>query len=320
MKSLLLVFITILIIAVTMFIDLKPDSETVTGKYYTLVIHGGAGTINKDLPDSLKQIYFSTMTEALNIGKEILEAGGSALDAVERVVIYLENHPQYNAGRGAVLTSDGTFELDASIMDGSNLSSGAVACVKTVKNPISLARLVMEKTEHVLFAGSGADELAKQFAVEIVDQDYYKDERRMKQFENMKKGTVGAVALDMNGNIAAATSTGGRMGKTPGRVGDSPIIGAGNYANNKTCGVSGTGVGELFIKYQIAFNISALMEYKNFSLADAVNEILHKQLEPNTGGIIAIDKNGNHVIDFNTSGMPSGVANSDGLFEIKIWK
>ncbi len=319
MKSLFFVIVTVLIIAVTFFVDLKPKPEPVNGKY-TLVIHGGAGSIGKDLPDSVKKAYISSMTEALSIGKSILEAGGSAIDAVEKVVMFLEDHPQYNAGKGAVLTSAGTFELDASIMDGSNLSSGAVACVKTIKNPISLARLVMDKTEHIFFAGEAADELGKTLGVELVDQDYFKDERRMKQFENMKKGTVGAVALDMNGNIAAATSTGGRMGKMPGRVGDSPIIGAGNYANNKTCGVSGTGIGELFIKHQIAFNISALMEYKNYSLDYAVSEILHKQLEPNTGGLIAVDKNGNHVIDFNTSGMPSGVANSDGLFEIKIWK
>ena len=290
---------------------------------YTIVIHGGAGYIDPDIEESIKESYLNSLTKALNIGKKILEEGGSSLDAVEQVIKYFEDDSLFNAGKGAVLTSEGTVELDASIMDGRDLSTGAVAGVKTIKNPISLARLVMEKTPHVLFAGEGADKLGEQLGVEIVQQEYFRVEKRYQQWK-MKmlekvKGTVGCVALDKSGNIAAGTSTGGLTGKMPGRVGDSPLVNAGTYANNKTCGVSGTGTGELFIKHTIAFNVSALMEYKGMTLEQAANEVVFNFLPEGAGGIIAVDKDGNFAFPFNTPSMLRGVAASNGIFEVKIW-
>lgn len=300
----------------------KTFSQQPNGKY-TIVIHGGAGSINPNIDEAEKQAYLNSLTTALNIGKKILEKGGSSLDAVEQVIRCLEDDSLFNAGRGAVFTSSGTVELDASIMDGRDLSSGAVAGVTIIKNPISLARLVMEKTEHVLFAGKGADELGKQLGVEIVEPKYFFVQKRYEDLKKMLekiKGTVGCVVIDQFGNIAAGTSTGGRTGKMPGRVGDSPLINAGTYANNKTCGVSATGIGELFIKNTAAFNISALMEYKGFSLEEAVDEMIFKRLPEDSGGIIAVDKNYNYTFKFNTSSMLRAAATSDGIFEVKIWK
>jgi len=293
---------------------------------YTIVLHGGAGTISKSLPDSVKEVYIKSLKAALQLGKNILENGGTSLDAVESVVKYLENDEKFNAGKGAVFTSEGTHELDASIMDGRNLSSGAVTVVKHVKNPIVLARAVMEKTPHILFAGEGADKLAEKFHLETVPNSYFDTEKRYDQWQKYKKehgeehGTVGCVALDEYGNLAAATSTGGLTNKMPGRVGDSPLINAGTYANNKTCAVSCTGTGELFIKNTVAFNVSALMEYKNYSLEEAADEMINKRLKSGDGGLIAVDKDGNYATPFNTEGMFRGVANSSGLFEVKIWE
>jgi L-asparaginase / beta-aspartyl-peptidase len=291
---------------------------------YTIVVHGGAGYIDPNIEESLKDAYLNSLTEALNIGKKILEQGGSSLDAVAQVVKFLEDDSLFNAARGAVLTSEGKAELDASIMDGKDLSSGAVASVKTIKNPILLARLVMENTPHVLFAGEGADKLGKEFGVEIVPPEYFITEKRhqqwQKKMQEKMKGTVGCVALDKYGNIAAATSTGGLTGKMPGRVGDSPLINAGTYANNKTCGVSGTGTGELFINHTIAFNVSALMEYQGMTLNQAANKVVFDYLPAGGGGIIAVDKDGNYETPFNTSSMLRGAATSEGIFEVKIWK
>ena len=291
---------------------------------YAIVIHGGAGYISPDISQEVKDTYFNTLKEALQIGKDILESGGTSLDAVEQVIRFFEDDTLFNAGKGAVFTSEGTHELDASIMSGINLSTGAVAGVKIIKNPISLSRLVMEKTPHVLFAGEGADELGKKFEVEIVDNHYFDVERRYQQWKMIHqkdiKGTVGCVAIDENGNIAAGTSTGGLTDKWVGRVGDSPLINAGTYANNKTCGVSGTGQGELFIRHTVAFNISALMEYKGLSLEEAAEEIVFNRLPEGSGGIIAVDKDGNYAMVFNTSSMLRGVATSDGVFEVAIWK
>lgn len=292
---------------------------------YTIVLHGGAGTISKSLPDSIKEGYIKSLKSALQTGKNILEKGGTSLDAVESVVKYFEDDEKFNAGKGAVYTSDGTHELDASIMDGRDLSSGAVTVVKHVKNPIVLARAVMEKTPHILFAGEGADKLAEKFHVETVPNSYFDTEKRYDQWQNYKKehgeehGTVGCVALDEYGNLAAATSTGGLTNKMPGRVGDSPLINAGTYANNKTCAVSCTGIGELFIKNTIAFNVSALMEYKNYSLEEAADEMIYKRLKPGDGGLIAVDKDGNYSMPFNTEGMFRGIANSNGIFDVEIW-
>lgn len=291
---------------------------------YTIVIHGGAGYISPEISTEVKEAYMISLTRALTTGKNILENEGSSLDAVELVIRYFENDSLFNAGKGAVFTSEGTHELDASIMNGFDLSTGAVAGVKTIKNPITLARIVMEKTPHVLFAGEGADKLGKKFGVDIVNNNYFDVERRyqqwkMKQQENAK-GTVGVVAIDKDGNIAAGTSTGGLTDKWPGRVGDSPLINAGTYADNNTCGVSATGQGELFIRNTVAYNISALMKFKNYSLQEAADEMIFNVLPEGSGGIIAVGKDGNYVLVFNTSSMLRGAANSNGIFEVRIWK
>lgn len=292
---------------------------------YTIVIHGGAGYFPQDSPEELKQKYIISLTKALNIGRDILESGGTSIDAVEKVINYLENDILFNAGKGAVFNAEGKHELDASIMQGKDLSSGAVAGVTIIKNPISLARLVMDKTDHVLFAGKGADDLGILFGVEVVPNSYFHDSTKYQKWLNSKlpkqQGeTVGCVALDQYGNISAGTSTGGRQNKMPGRVGDSPLINAGTYANNNTCGVSATGWGELFIKYTVAFNISALMEYKGFTLKQACDELIFKKLPVESGGIIAIDKDGNYEMSFNTNSMMRAVANSKGEFKVEIWK
>ena len=312
-------FISYLIISLTLSIVTNAQDS---GKY-TIVIHGGAGTFDKSFDDSLKAEYMNSLKEALTIGQKILESGGTSMDAVEKAVNFLENDPKFNAGKGAVFTSEGTHELDASIMDGSDLSCGGVAGVKHVKNPISLARLVMEKTKHVLLCGEGADNFGKQLNVEYVENNYFDTPERLEQYEKIKgskHGTVGCVALDIHGNLAAATSTGGTGNKMPGRVGDSPIIGARTYADNNTCAVSCTGEGELFIKNDIAFNLNALMAYKKMSLKEAADELIYKRLNENTGGLISVDKDGNFATPFNTNGMLRGVANSDGLFEVEVWK
>ena len=297
-------------------------SQQPNGKY-TIVVHGGAGAMDPNIDESLKQAYLNSLSSALQIGKEILENEGSSLDAVEQVIRFLEDDSLFNAGRGAVFTSAGTNELDASIMDGRDLSSGAVAGVTIIKNPISLARLVKEKTSHVLFAGKGADELGIQFGVEIVDPSYFFTQARYNELKRKYrnyKGTVGCVAIDQYGNIAAGTSTGGLTGKLPGRVGDSPIINAGTYANNTTCGVSATGTGELFIKNAASYQVSVFMKFKNYSLKQAAKEVIFNILPKDSGGIICVDKDYGYEFAFNTTSMMRAVATSDGLFEIKIWK
>jgi len=324
MKKIILTLTTLIVIIGTFFIDISGNKEEITaaGKF-TIVVHGGAGTISKSIPDSLKEKYLKSLSEALNIGKEILENGGKSIDAVEQVVRYLEDNPLFNAGKGAVYTSEGTHELDASVMDGSNLSTGAVTLITRVKNPISLARLVMQKTPHVLLGGEGAEKFAEAMDIEMVTNDYFDTDDRRKQLNKAQeeiKGTVGCVALDLHGNLAAATSTGGRTNKMPGRIGDSPLINAGTYANNKTCAVSGTGTGEEFIRHTVAYNVSALMEFKGMTLKQAADEVVFNFLKKNDGGIIAVDKDGNYAMPFSTLGMYRGVANSDGLFEIKIWE
>lgn len=292
-------------------------------KKFVIVIHGGVGTISKEMPDSIKQDYLISLSDALSIGKTILQNGGTSIDAVEQVVKFLEDDSNFNAGKGAVYTSEGTHELDASIMDGRDLSCGAVAGVKTIKNPISLARLVMENTPHVLLIGEGAEKFGVTMNVGVVPNNYFDTPRRFEQLQKSinkeTKGTVGCVALDIYGNLAAATSTGGITNKMPGRVGDVPIIGAGNYANNETCAVSCSGKGELFIKHSVAYSVSALMKYKNYSLKDAAKEMIQEKITQGEGGLIAVDKDGNYVMVFNTQGMFRGVANSSGIFETKIW-
>ncbi len=316
LSSFLLIILFIFLLSKTTF------SQQPNGKY-TIVIHGGAGYMDPNMEESLKQAYINSLTEALKIGQKILQEEGSSLDAVEQVVRFLEDDSLFNAGRGAVFTSDARNELDASIMDGRDLSSGAVAGVTIIKNPISLARMVMEKTPHILFAGEGANQLGKSLGVEIVDPSYFFTYARFTELKkNLRntKGTVGCVAIDQFGNISAATSTGGRTSKLAGRVGDSPIINAGTYANNKTCGVSATGHGELFIKNVIAYQVSVLMEYKGYTLKQAAEEVIYNILPEGAGGIIAVDKEGNYAAEFSTKSMLRGVANSKGIFEVKIWK
>lgn len=317
-----LVLITILFLF-TIQLNTTLFAQNKNGKY-TIVIHGGAGYFAKDSPDELKIQYINSLTEAINIGKGILLSGGTSLDAVEKTINYLENNILFNSGKGAVFTSEGKHELDASVMQGKDLTCGAVAGVTVIKNPISLARFVMEKTPFVLFAGKGADDLGIEMGVDIVPNSYFHDSTRYQKWlkSNLKQEgeTVGCVALDQFGNITAGTSTGGRQNKMPGRVGDSPIISAGTYANNSTCGVSATGFGELFIRNTVAFNISALMEYKGYTLKQACDEMIYKRLPEGSGGVIAIDKNGNYEMPFNTPSMFRALANSDGEFKVEIWK
>ncbi|MFA6597275.1 MAG: isoaspartyl peptidase/L-asparaginase [Ignavibacteriaceae bacterium] len=304
---------------------LIPNAQT-TGKY-VLVIHGGAGGMDENMPEALKQDYLSSLDKALEIGKQILSNGGTSVDAVEKVINYLEDNPLFNAGKGAVLTSEGKAELDAAIMSGKDLSCGSVTGVKTIKNPVTLARAVMEKSKHVFLAGTGAEKFADEVGIKRVDPKYFIEESRYgkwlkerNEIKEKKKGTVGAVALDKEGNLAAATSTGGMSMKKPGRVGDAPIIGAGTYANNKTCAISCTGWGEKFIKNTVAFNVSAMMEYKNISLSDAANEMIHNRLSADDGGLIAVDKDGNFTLQYNTKSMLRGFVTSEGKKDVKIWE
>jgi L-asparaginase / beta-aspartyl-peptidase len=324
-------------------IDLKafrPDQDRVR---WAIVLHGGAGTIDRDRPAEEIQACKHGLVEALDRGKRILRDGGTSLAAVETVIRSLEDNPLFNAGRGAVFTHDGEHELDASIMEGRSLGCGAVAGVRTVKNPISLARLVMEKPRHVLLSGDGADRFAAEMGVEQVPQEYFSTDRRRQQLKKaldreaesgnkqtqqdlgakltdaQKYGTVGCVALDVHGNITAGTSTGGRTNKMPGRVGDSPVIGAGTYANNSTCGLSATGAGEEFIRHAVTAQISLLMEHGGFSLQDAAEFVLKNRLHAGDGGIIGIDWQGRIVSVYTTAGMYRASANADGRNEVKIW-
>ena len=274
-----------------------------------------------------REAYLEALAQAVEIGKSVLESGGTSLDAVERVVRYLEDDPKFNAGKGAVFNHEGGHELDASIMDGSTLECGAVASVRTVKNPVGLARLVMENSKHVLFAGDGAERFADVMDVARVDQKYFHTDRRYEQWRRAiedkrvdpEQGTGGAVALDRHGNLAAATSTGGLTNKTYGRVGDSPLVGAGTYADNATCAVSCTGTGEEFIRNYVAARVSAVMEYDGKTLQEAAEEVVHNVLKPGDGGVIAVGHNGDIAMVFNSRGMFRGAADSTGRFEVGIW-
>ncbi|WP_211236779.1 isoaspartyl peptidase/L-asparaginase family protein [Sporocytophaga myxococcoides] len=292
--------------------------QTATSKgNIVLLIHGGAGNFKEsDLSPGQQRVYEKYLHEAVEEGYKILEEGGSSLDAVEAAVKIMEDAPVFNAGKGSVLNKEGHVEMDASIMSGKDLKAGAVAMVRHVKNPISAARMVMEKSNHVLLAGSGADEYARSIGMEMKDESYFITPSSLEQWKKAnervpdpkgidKHGTVGAVALDLHGNLAAATSTGGILNKLTGRIGDSPIIGAGTYADNNTCAVSATGHGEYFIRLTVARSIAALMEYKKISLELAVNEVIQDRLSKlgGNGGVIAVDKNGNFSIDHNTTGM-----------------
>jgi len=289
-----------------------------------LAIHGGAGTILRcSMTSELQQQYEQGLQDALQAGYSVLQSGGSAVDAVQAAVVSLEDFPMFNAGRGSVFNHAGGHEMDASIMDGSNIDAGAVSGIRNVKNPVLLARTIMDKSEHVLLCGQGAEEFAKLQGLQFEDDAYFYNQHRYEQWQqavkedsisldhNDKKfGTVGAVALDANGNLAAATSTGGMTNKKFGRMGDSPIVGAGTYANNNTCAISCTGHGELFIRAVVAYDISCLMEYKGLSLRDACNVVVHDKLVKiqGEGGLVAIDKHGNIELPFNSEGMYRGYA------------
>jgi len=292
---------------------------------FSIAIHGGAGTITrKNMTQGKENAYRSKLKETLNVGYSILNKGGTSLDAVEATIRIMENSELFNAGKGAVFTNAGTNELDASIMDGRNLKAGAVARVKTVKNPISAARKVMEETWHVMLSGDGADKFAKEQGLDIVDPNYFYTQRRwdsLKKIQVEKHGTVGCIALDKHGNLAAGTSTGGLTNKRWGRVGDSPIIGAGTYANNQTCAVSGTGQGEYFIRGNVAYDVSAIMEYKGKSVGEAAQNVIRKLSDKGgNGGIITMDSKGNISMPFNTAGMYRGFRKAGQAPEIFIYK
>ncbi len=275
----------------------------------------------------MEKAYRQKLSEALLHGYQLLASGKPALDAVESVINLLEDSPLFNAGKGAVFNRAGENEMDASIMDGATLKAGAVAGVKTVKNPISAARKVMENTWHVLLAGPGADQFAKEQGLEIRPPEYFFTDRRWKSLQKVKAqeakkhGTVGCVALDRYGNLAAGTSTGGLTNKRWGRIGDSPIIGAGTYANNNTCAVSGTGQGEFFIRGNVAYDISALMEYKGLSVEEAAKTVIDKlTARGGSGGVIALAKNRHFAMPFNTEGMYRGYIREDGKPVVLIYK
>ena len=299
---------------------------------YAIALHGGAGVISRDIDDEVRDGYLASLEQALTIGRDLLDEGGSSLDAVEQVIRYLEDDERFNAGRGAVFTSGGRHELDASIMDGRDLNAGAVAGVRTVRNPISLARKVMEESRHVMFAGDGAELFADMMDVERVDNSWFNTDRRRQQLERAREqsarldpdippfGTVGVAALDRDGNLAAGTSTGGMTNKMPGRIGDSPVIAAGTYADNNSCAVSATGHGEKFIRNAVAYQICAIMEFQGATLDEAARIVIHEKLGEGDGGIIAVDHLGNIAMEFSSPGMFRGAADSGGRFEVAIWE
>lgn len=312
------------------------------GPRWAIAIHGGAGVIDKNTPAGEREEYTRGLAAALEVGRAELARGGSAMDAVQRVVQMLEADPQFNAGKGAVFTYDGGHELDASIMDGATLKCGAVAGVKTVKSPIGLARLVMEKSPHVLLMGDGAEQFATKMGVERVENSYFDTPKRRESWKKKRDeidrgtasqadadtgrmpvprnyGTVGAVALDSQGRLAAATSTGGMTCKRWGRVGDAPLIGAGNYADGG-CAVSCTGTGEEFIRHGVARQIALILELQGGSAKAAAERVVHGKLKPDDGGVIVVSRTGEIAMVYNSEGMFRGAADSGGRFEVGIWE
>jgi beta-aspartyl-peptidase (threonine type) len=326
----------------------QDETEAVASPRWAIAVHGGAGKWSREMPADQREAVERSLREALAAGQKILAAGGSALDAVETVVAMLEDDPQFNAGRGAVFTHAGTHELDAAIMDGATLRTGAVAGVTTVKNPVRAARLVMERSTHVLLVGAGADEFAVMNGCERVGQAYFFTSRRFRELEEVRAaaglaplgtpayglpdeqpgetqpvpegagGTVGCVALDADGRLAAATSTGGLTGKLPGRVGDAPICGAGTFADGR-CAVSCTGQGEQFIRHGIARRVAWLVVERGLAVDEAARQCLEEVLQPGDGGLIAVDRAGRISMRATTVAMPRGAADSSGRFETAIW-
>jgi beta-aspartyl-peptidase (threonine type) len=313
---------------------MSDENETMAGKKFALVIHGGAGTISPaEMTPEMERDLRAGLQRSLEAGRAILKNAGSSLEAVTAAVRVLEDDPLFNAGRGAVFTSAETHEMDAAIMDGRTLRAGAVGSVAQVRNPIDLARAVMEKSPHVMLAGLGAEAFARELGLEIMDDAYFYTEHRWQALKRVRAaraeplsdadrhGTVGAVALDAAGNLAAATSTGGNTNKRPGRIGDSPIIGAGTYANNKTCAVSATGDGEFFMRAVAAHDVSALIEYRRMNLNEAARMVIEKVgALGGTGGLIAVDREGNIALPFNTAGMYRGSIDVDGKSFVGIFQ
>lgn len=361
MKKVVLLFLTIGLFASSIPVfpqgTARPDIlqlQSPQNPRLGFVIHGGAGVIRKgSLTPEQEAEYRAKLEEAVLAGYNALKAGKSGLDAVEVAIRILEDSPLFNAGKGAVFTADGKNELDASVMDGKTLNAGAVAGLHTVRNPITLARAVMERSPHVMMIGDGAEQFAKELGIEMVDPKYFFTQRRWDALQRIIKeeaekknqgaaaapgkagetiafrhlpenrfGTVGAVALDKDGNLTAGTSTGGMTYKKYGRVGDVPVIGAGTYANNLTCAVSATGWGEFFIRLSVARDISALMEYKGLSVQEAADTVIHKKLQSagGDGGVIAIDGQGNIGISFNSEGMYRAYIGRDGKPVVEIYK
>jgi len=300
---------------------------------YAIVIHGGAGVMSAEkMTKEMQNEYKAKLDEALELGNKMLKEGAEAIDVAVRVINIMEDSPLFNAGKGAVFTNDEKVELDASIMEGKTLNAGAIAGVQDIKNPINAAREVMLHSDHVFLSGTGASEFAKIQGLEIVPNKYFYTQSRYESLMELKKqerertqkdntGTVGCAVLDLYGNICAGTSTGGMTNKKYGRIGDSPIIGAGTYANNLTCAVSCTGHGEYYIRLGFARDISALIEYKNLNVTEACREEIRKLTELNgTGGVIALDAKGNVAMEFNTNGMFRGYIKSTGEKEIAIFK
>ena len=309
-----------------------------------IVIHGGAGTIlRKNMTHEKEDTYRKALTEAIKVGYKVLKSGGSSQEAVEKTINVLEDSPLFNAGRGAVLTAEETIELDASFMNGATLNAGAISGVKTIKNPISAAIKVMSNSPHVMLSGEGADQFASEQGLEIVEPKYFFTEQRINSLKRVKEaeqkdtkissldkaflrnnrfGTVGCVALDLEGNLAAGTSTGGMTNKKWNRIGDAPIIGAGTYANNNTCAISATGWGEFFIRSVVAHDISALMEYKGLSIQEASRIVIHEKVATlgGDGGIVGIDKQGNVAMEMNTPGMYRAHIDNVGNLTVKIYK
>ncbi len=311
-------------------VSAQEAAKAVVGNF-ALALHGGAGTEPDNMTAAERAAMEASLGKALGIGLEVLKKQGTSLDAVEQVIRFLEDDAQFNAGRGACFNHVGKHELDASIMNGSNKACGAVAVVRTIRNPISLARLVMTKTRHVLLIGDGAELFADEMKVARVENDWFSTELQRQKWERAKArekarqpdvekkmGTVGCVALDQHGNLAAGTSTGGITNKRWGRIGDSPIIGAGTYADNATCAISCTGTGEEFIRHSIAHEVSVRVAYKGETLPVAVDHVLRKILKPDDGGLIAVSRTGEIVMDFTTAGMARAAADSRGKRQIKL--
>ena len=347
MKKISLLLCSLFLIISCQEKDLKKEiKKPKTPNSFAIVIHGGAGGIKREyFTEEQQKAYAEKLQEALNAGYLVLEKGGISLDAIQAAINVMEDSPLFNAGKGAVYNSEAAQEMDASIMDGQTLNSGAVAGVNHIKNPILAARVVMDSSSHVMLSGKGAEIMAAKYGIEMVDSSYFFTEKRMNQLKKIqgkeqtqldhtaflikneliddhKYGTVGAVAIDKNGNIAAGTSTGGMTNKKYGRIGDSPIIGAGTYANNLTCGISSTGSGEYFIRTVAAHEVSNLIQYKKVSPSEALHEVLFNQIGKlgGEGGMILLDKNGDVYWDFNSSGMFRGYKKSNGDTKIEMFE